>query len=116
MDKAGLDPGEVQVTNELAHLFEKFNDMLPKIYKKSPLLFIAASVKGVKVPTLHVGEEVLDGSHAKLVGPQIHNTDLQLQEALLDKLALVIGSIVKHENGVTPPVRLEAVEVLDKPA
>ena len=29
MDEASLNPGEVQVANELAHLLEEADDMLP---------------------------------------------------------------------------------------
>ena len=51
-----------------------------------------------------------------MIGPQVHDTDFQPQETLLNKIPLVVGGIVQHKYGVAPPVPLEAVEVLDKPA
>ena len=81
----------------------------------STLLFVDPGVKGVQVPTLHIGEEVLYGRHNELVGPQVHHRDLQFQESGLDKLALVVRGIVQHEDSFAPPVPLKTVECSTSP-
>jgi hypothetical protein len=83
------------------------------VHEKESLLLVAAGVQDIQVPAFHEREEVLDRSHAKLIGPQVHHLDFELPEALLNEVALVVRGIVQHENGGSPPVPLEAVEVLD---
>ena len=68
--------------------------------KRASLPLVATVVLGVQLSGLHIGEEVLNGSHGELVRTQIVDRDLHFQKALSQELRPVIGGIVQEEHGL----------------
>ena len=61
---------------------------------------------------LHAGEEHFYRSQLEVVGPQIHQRDLQAGEFPLDVVAAMVACIIDQKHCVTPPVSVHLALML----